>query len=328
MEEHLVTIIVPVYNVAPYLRKCINSILNQTYKNLEILLIDDGSVDESLSICNNFEICDCRVNVLHQENKGVSAARNFGLRHMSGEYVLFVDADDWIEPDMVETLVTELIANKTSDAVFCGYREFEDKTGEILKIISPKRHECVSRNNGVAEIFGSYSTMLWNKLFRSSLIGPKNLFDESLKIGEDELWMIETLKKSNSIVLIGTALYNYRYRGTGASKDFTLSSARMTDYESQKKVLQSIADYHSDQLTQCAQERLYYTGQTIMKIAYYEKHYDIYEMIDREIKDVRTIWYKRHTNKLGIIRRKLVELMMRKKFPSGIIKTLDKQWTK
>lgn len=328
MQNSLVTIIVPVYNVAPYLRKCINSILNQTYKNLEILLIDDGSTDESLSICRHFEKSDCRVNVLHQENKGVSSARNFGLSYMSGEYVLFVDADDWIEPDMVEKLVAELIENRTSDVVFCGYREIEDNTDRILKIVSPNLHKCVSRDDGVAEIFGSYSTMLWNKLFRTSLIGPENLFDESLKIGEDELWMIDTLKKSCSIVLIGTPLYNYRYRGTGASKDFTLSIARMTDYESQKKVLHSIADYHSNRLTQCAQERLYYTGQTIMKIAYYEKRYDIYEMIDREIEDVRTIWYKRHTNKLGIIRRKLVELMMRKKFPSGIIKTLDKQWTK
>mgnify|MGYP004514951015 CR=1 FL=1 len=324
MDANLVSVIVPVYNVEPYLKKCISSILCQTYKELEVIIVDDGSTDDSLSICKKFECSDNRVKVFHQENAGVSAARNFALEIMSGSYVLFVDADDWIESNMVEILVNELKKDKLSDVVFCGYKEIEDSTNKVLKSINPDSLGRVKKEDGVAEIFGIYSTMLWNKLFRTTLLEKKVLFDQSLKIGEDELWMVEVLKNCRSIILIGEALYNYRYRFTGVSKDFTISDARMTDYESQKKVLQAIADYHSDYLTQCAQKRLYYTGQKIMKIAYYERRYDIYEMIDHEIEEARNVWFEQHSNKLGKIRRKFVEMMMRKRVPGKIVKIFDK----
>lgn len=324
VKRNLVTIIIPVYNVAPYLEKCINSILSQTYKEIEIIVVDDGSTDESLSICKEFESQDNRVKVLHQKNAGVSSARNSALEIMTGNYVLFVDADDWIESNMVEVLVNELRKDELADAVFCGYKEIEDKTNRVLKKINPDRYDKVEKEKGVAEIFGMYSTMLWNKMFRTTLLEKKTFFDKSLKIGEDELWMIEVLKNCRSIILIGDPLYNYRYRFTGASKDFTISSARMTDYESQKMVLRAIRDYQSDYLTQCAQERLYYTGQKIMKIAYYEGRYDIYEMIDHEINEARKVWFDHHSNKLGKLRRRLVEAMMRKRVPGRFIKIFDK----
>ncbi|MBU5480119.1 glycosyltransferase family 2 protein [Blautia sp. MSJ-19] len=319
-----VSVIVPVYNVAPYLNKCLDSILGQTYKELEVIVVDDGSKDEGLRICREYESRDERVKVLHQENAGVSAARNFGMSIMTGSYVLFVDADDWIEPNMVEILVHEMEQKESVDAVFCGYQEIEDGTNKLLQTVTPNQRGQVRRDEGVEGLFGEYSTMLWNKLFRTSLIDQTNIFNTSLKIGEDELWMIEVLKKARNIVLLGAPLYNYRYRSAGASKDVWISDARMTDYESQKMVLESIGDYHSDELTLCAQKRLYYVGQRIMKAAYYSGRYDIYEMIDREIDDVRTVWYKHHSNKLGKIRRRLVEKMMRKRFPCAIIKIFDK----
>lgn len=324
MNNDLVSIIIPVYNVAQYLDDCLNSIIRQTYKNLEIIIIDDGSTDDSLEICRSFAAKDKRLTVIHQENAGVSAARNAGLSIITGNYVLFIDSDDRIEQNMVESFIEILDENSKIDAVFCGYKEFDDETGTIIKEVVPNQSKLVDRDKGVAEIFGEYSTMLWNKMFRCSIIDKSDLFDVTLKIGEDELWMVDVLKKANNIMLIGTPLYYYRSRAEGASKGQVFSEAKMTDYESQKKVLKSINEYGSEALTLYAQQRLYYTGQDIMKLAYYGGYFDVYEKINREIEDVRKIWYKNHTNKLGVIRRKLVEKMMQKGFSKKLIKIFDK----
>lgn len=99
----LVSIIIPVYNAKIYLKKCLNSLINQTYRNIEILLIDDGSSDESLSVCQRYAEIDSRVKVVHKKNGGVSSARNLGLKHVSGKYVCFVDADDWMTQNAIET---------------------------------------------------------------------------------------------------------------------------------------------------------------------------------------------------------------------------------
>ncbi|RGX96942.1 glycosyltransferase family 2 protein [Blautia sp. OF03-15BH] len=324
MDNNLVSIIIPAYNVARYLDDCLKSVLNQTYTNLEIIVIDDGSTDKSLEICHSYAAKDKRLKVIHQENAGVSAARNVGLSIMTGKYVLFIDSDDRIEQNMVEILVKEIEENEKNDAVFCGYKEFEDETDRIIKEVVPSKSKRVDRDNGVAEIFGEYATMLWNKMFRCSIIDKSDLFDVTLKIGEDELWMVDVLKKANNIMLIGTPLYYYRSRAEGASKGQVFSEAKMTDYESQKKVLKSINEYGSEALTLYAQQRLYYTGQDIMKLAYYGGYFDVYEMIDHEINEARKVWFDHHSNKLGKIRRRLVEAMMRKRVPGRFIKIFDK----
>ena len=324
MDNNLVSIIIPAYNVARYLGDCLKSVLKQTYTNLEIIVVDDGSTDNSLEICRSYATKDKRIKVIHQENAGVSAARNVGLRIMTGKYVLFVDSDDRIEQNMVEILVKALEENDKNDAAFCGYKELDDETGEIIKEVASSNLKQVNRDEGVAEIFGEYSTMLWNKMFRCSIIDKSDLFDVTLKIGEDELWMVNVLKKSNNIMLIGTPLYYYRNRAEGASKGRVFSEAKMTDYESQKKVLKSINEYGSDILTLYAQQRLYYTGQDIMKLAYYGGYFDIYEMIDYEIDEARKVWFDHHSNKLGKIRRRLVEAMMRKRVSGWFVKIFDK----
>lgn len=324
MNNDLVSIIIPVYNVAQYLDDCLNSIIRQTYKNLEIIIIDDGSTDDSLEICRSFTAKDKRLKVLHQDNAGVSSARNAGLNIMTGNYVLFIDSDDRIEQNMVESFIEIFDENSKIDAVFCGYKEFDDETGTIIKEVAPNQSKMVDRDEGVAEIFGEYSTMLWNKMFRCSIIDKSDLFDVTLKIGEDELWMVDVLKRASNIMLIGTPLYYYRSRAEGASKGQAFSEAKMTDYESQKKVLKSINEYSSEALTLHAQQRLYYTGQDIMKLAYYGGYFEIYEMIDHEIEEARKVWFDHHSNKLGKIRRRLVEAMMRKKVPSRIVKIFDK----
>ena len=118
LKDPLVSIIVPVYNVEPYLTKCITSIIKQTYRKIEIILVNDGSSDGCGKICDEFAKKDERIRVFHTENKGLSAARNYGIARASGDYLDFVDSDDWIEPDMFAFLVNSAIGNK-ADIVYC-----------------------------------------------------------------------------------------------------------------------------------------------------------------------------------------------------------------
>lgn len=132
MDKGLVSVVVPVYNVKAYLEKCINSILNQTYENLEIIIVDDGSTDGSSDICDQFLKKDNRVFVIHKENGGVVSARQAGIDKAKGEYVIAIDSDDWIEPIMISELYTLAIEND-ADIVSSGYyRESGDTYGIVI----------------------------------------------------------------------------------------------------------------------------------------------------------------------------------------------------
>ena len=120
-QEKIVSIIIPVYNAEKYLGYCLNSIVSQTYKNLEIILVNDGSTDDSLKICNNYAFFDSRVRVINIANRGVSNARNVGLKAATGEYIEFADADDVLNPQMVATLVDKMDTYQ-SDIIICGLR--------------------------------------------------------------------------------------------------------------------------------------------------------------------------------------------------------------
>lgn len=111
----LISIIVPVYNVENYIKECINSIINQSYKNIEIILVDDGSTDNSGSLCEEFSLIDSRIVTFHKENGGLSDARNYGIRHSNGEYIMFVDSDDIIDKDIVNVLYTLIQKDKSID---------------------------------------------------------------------------------------------------------------------------------------------------------------------------------------------------------------------
>lgn len=128
-EEKLLSVIVPVYKVEPYLHRCVDSIRNQTYKHLQIILVDDGSPDRSGEICDEYAEMDARIIVVHQKNGGASAARNKGLQYAEGNYVAFVDSDDWIAPTMYETLV-RMIERNDLDMARCGITEINSKGEE------------------------------------------------------------------------------------------------------------------------------------------------------------------------------------------------------
>ena len=136
MKEELISVIVPIYNVEQYLEKCIESIISQTYKNLQIILIDDGSNDKSGKICNKYAEKDKRVVVIHKENAGVSEARNTGLDNAKGEWITFVDADDWIEEEYCQRLYN-LVIETNSDVALCGYN----------RVVGTKKENKLCRNN-------------------------------------------------------------------------------------------------------------------------------------------------------------------------------------
>lgn len=166
----LVSVIVPVYNVENHVEKCLVSIMNQTYQHLEILVIDDGSTDDSGVICDRMAAEDSRIRVVHQKNAGVSSARNKGLDICSGSYVLFVDSDDWIEPEMVELMVSAIEKTNTDLAVCQINDVYPQEDGSFLPvrrniITDFDNLDVINRYEFYLRVY-SHSAILWNKLLK------------------------------------------------------------------------------------------------------------------------------------------------------------------
>ena len=205
--EELVSIIVPVYNSESFLNQCINSIKSQTYSNIEIILIDDGSKDQSAQICQEFARLDSRMRYIYQDNGGVASARNNGLRHASGKFVLFVDSDDRIRPDMVDTMVRAML-EADSDLVVSGYAE-EYADYQIIYEINQEviTGEAAIRNYYVDHFLQAIASSVWAKLYKRSLI--QNDFHEDITMGEDFLFNIDYFSRINSLSAVSRPLYLY-----------------------------------------------------------------------------------------------------------------------
>lgn len=203
-----VSIIVPVYNVKEYLEECLTSILDQTYPQLEILLVDDGSTDGSTDICQTYQKSDASIRYIRQENQGLSGARNTGLRMMTGEWVCFVDSDDWLDRHYVETLLEEAYRTQ-ADVVACSYYLASDLATVAVKL--PAYHS-ESKKQLMTDYFTkeALKTIVWNKLYRSSLL--EGLRFELGKLHEDEFFTFRLLDRVSSGVQIPEPLYFYRQR--------------------------------------------------------------------------------------------------------------------
>ena len=196
-----VSILVPVYNASQWLRQCINSIVGQTYRCLQVVLVDDGSTDDSLAICKEYAEQYPFVEVYHQENSGVATTRNTLLDKASGDYVLFVDADDWIELNTVEFLVSATLRTDANMVTCAKY--VQGATMEIFENIW-------SQDKAVYEFLRhvSFNGSLWNKLLKRELL--KDLrFDERISYGEDALLIWYFLQRSNKVVITNKELYHH-----------------------------------------------------------------------------------------------------------------------
>ncbi len=205
-----ISVIVPVYNVEQYLDKCVQSIVTQTYKNLEIILVDDGSTDNSGAICDEWAKKDSRIVVIHKENGGLSDARNAGVLAASGEYIGFIDSDDYIEPVMYEKLYS-LISVNDADMALCGVQR-KNENGETFSPFSTRQ---IGKFQG-EEIFNTvdfnnpYYIIAWNKLYKRNLV-LKIQFPKG-RLHEDEFTAHRFYGECKKIVCCDTPLYHYLKR--------------------------------------------------------------------------------------------------------------------
>ena len=201
-----ISVIVPVYNVEKYLTQCIESILSQTYQEFELLLIDDGSEDNSGSICDHYSNIDSRVHVFHKENGGVSSARNMGIEHAKGEWVCFVDSDDWIDKDTFE-YITGLW--KGADFLQFGYR----RTGGTASEYSYVPSKVLRYSTSVYCTKRIYHSAICGYLLKLNIIKKYKIsFPNHIKYGEDQAFILKTLICSSEIVILDRHFYNYRDR--------------------------------------------------------------------------------------------------------------------
>ena len=212
MEKLKISVIVPVYNVEKYVSKCIDSIINQTYKNLEIILIDDGSSDSSGKICDDYSIKDPRIKVKHIKNNGVSNARNLGIKLANGDYITFVDSDDYIELNMYERLISIIDNDRIPDIITSG---FYYETAEGIVFSKSKKgitkFDVLNNEEAFNEVFiGRFGAYIWNKLFRKKLLlSNKIFFRDDIFSSEDLLFVCQSISYSNIIYHYNNDFYHY-----------------------------------------------------------------------------------------------------------------------
>ncbi|WP_321518061.1 glycosyltransferase family 2 protein [uncultured Bacteroides sp.] len=210
-----ISVIVPVYNSEPYLHKCIKSILSQTFSDLELLLINDGSSDSSGSICDDFEKIDNRIRVFHKRNEGVSSARNLGLDVAIGEWICFVDSDDWIESDCLE-ISSEYIIKDKLDCLQFSFKHI-DEYGNVLRL-EFNETPVMNLNDYVSS--GSFCYRAGGSIIRKSIIDDKNIrFIEGLKLGEDQLFILTVIANSKKMRRIKNTFYCYFFNNSSATKN-------------------------------------------------------------------------------------------------------------
>lgn len=194
----MISVIVPIYNAEKYLHRCIKRILAQDYTDYELLLIDDGSTDNSGTICDEYAIKDNRIRVFHKENGGVSSARNWGLDKAIGEYIMFVDSDDYMLSGMLEVMLSTLKA-KSADLVVCGTTETGGGYWRPIADVDYSINQL--KENFVLLLHTELLSPPWNKIYKKEIIGS-NRFCEDISFGEDLLFNIQYLKKCENISLI------------------------------------------------------------------------------------------------------------------------------
>ena len=218
MEKTLISIVLPIYNIEKYLTDCIESVINQTYKNIEIILVDDGSEDNCATICDNYANKDKRIKVIHKENGGLSDARNAGLKIATGEYITFIDSDDIIDKQYIENLF-EILVENNADIAICNYKEIEEKNNykQLPKNYKPKNEIDIFDNiESLKQMYTSHKHgmvfVAWAKLYKKELFIKNNIKYPEGKIHEDTYTTYKLLYYAKKVVFTEKELYFYRLR--------------------------------------------------------------------------------------------------------------------
>ena len=232
MQTPKISVIVPVYKVEPYLRKCLDSIVGQTYQNLEIILVDDGSPDKCGEICDEYARRDERIQVIHQDNGGVSAARNAGLKKVTGEWIGWIDPDDWAEPDMFEYLLKNALEMEADIAVCSHFQEFPNRS-----VFHGYTETMVLNRESGLELLLQNSLMqnyLWDKLWKAKLF-----YEICFPVGytfEDMAIMHRLFIQAQRVICLPKAEYHYLQRAGSIVSDSSLDN-RINHYRSSKNRL-------------------------------------------------------------------------------------------
>lgn len=237
-----ISIIVPVYNIESYITKCAESLVDQTYSNIEILLIDDGSTDDSGVICDSLhEIYPDKIKVVHSENKGLSAARNLGINNSTGDLIGFVDGDDWVEPEMFETLL-RLMSENNAQLSVCGLKyDYNEGLDPVDK--SSDYHTCDQ-----SELFyrlindRNFLGYACNKLFNKELLNDLS-FDEQLFSSEDIDFCARYATKCNTVAYSDSQLYHYRQRLGSMTGEFAYSFRKLSVIKAYERLIPIYEQY-------------------------------------------------------------------------------------
>jgi glycosyltransferase involved in cell wall biosynthesis len=238
-----ISIIIPVYNVEPYIKKCLDSVLTQTYTDLEILLINDGSTDNSGQICDEYATVDPRIKLFHVENGGLSSALNIGLAHATGGYIGFVDSDDWIEAVLYETLRGAIDG---ADIAVCSYYKDKGTHSEAMNNQQPITNDVIKTENMLLyplmrDGYMGFCGYVWNKLYRADVIRRGGVrFDENIKYGMDVLFYTALVSTENCTGrYINKPLYHYVQRGGAITKSesFDIKTDILTVYKRVEELL-------------------------------------------------------------------------------------------
>ena len=223
-----VSVIVAAYNVEKYIDRCVKSLIEQTYKNIEIIIVDDGSVDDTSKLCDSYCSLDNRIICLHKKNGGLSSARNYGIKHSKAPFIAFVDGDDWVEKDFIETLYYN-IKKENADLSTVGYRMVWDN-GKTKCNTPQNEYRVFDQDTALHELFSQekMGCMAWQRMYKRDIFN-EILFPEG-KLFEDVAIALEVMLRCNKVVWTGDFKYNYYQRsGSIVNSNFNLDKLYMLE---------------------------------------------------------------------------------------------------
>lgn len=346
-----ISVIVPIYNTQKFLKKCVDSILNQTYKDFELLLMVDGSPDNCLAICNEYAKKDQRVIVVNKENEGLEKTRRVGLGYAKGEYITHIDSDDWVDVTALEKMITAA-ESSNADVVIAKFTRVMDRFG-LLKKPSPYNlphnfmlDNATFMNDYFIGFFGinKFSISMWAKLYKKSFIDQQNIAIGGFDMGEDLYYNIQVFPHASKIHFIDAPIYFYRFGGMTTKLNEKIIEAAIGMYNLKKK---SIEQYNKSDYTKwIVIEMINYLKSYVKMMVEYKSHDQdfIFQTIDKlleraEIKEVIAIakdyeHYKNDAFVKALVEKNKPELVAiqtaiynKEKFKKSLIRTVS-NWLK
>ncbi len=311
MNQDLISVIVPVYNVEEYLDRCVNSLVRQTYKNLEIILIDDGSTDNSGKKCDEWAQMDNRIKVIHKENGGVSSARNIGLDNATGNYISIVDSDDYLELTTYDD-VNNIIDKYDIDIVRFQYRK---ELNKYKQCSSNSIQGLISYENDKSEILDLFLKKhefgaVWCSVFKKNIINNIR-FLKDLKFGEDYYFYLITILNSNSMYIMSDCYYHYVCNSDSVTQKFDLDKMMISfenHYRVDVLVYEEIVKSRYDTYKKSCLECTYNITVNLLKTLAYNVNYHTYKKFIKDLqeknfykkyKDINTFYEKEFENMLN-----------------------------